>query len=69
MILSRWSMSWWMATQWFKDKEAASILKYSDTAKAARMHVDDADKLKLEDLQKNGMHFNQPGQTVSPDLG
>ncbi len=35
---------------WFKGREAAGMLQYQNTQKAIRDHVDDDDKMKLEDL-------------------
>ena len=37
---------------WSKGKEAALMIGYQDTFKAVRIHVDDEDKIKLDDLLK-----------------
>ena len=37
---------------WFKGKEVALMLKYQSTDQAVRIHVDDEDKIKLDDLLK-----------------
>jgi prophage antirepressor-like protein len=41
---------------WFKGCDVASILGYSDKKKAIRMHVDEDDKQKLNEIQSG--HFN-----------
>ena len=37
---------------WFKGREVALMIGYQDTVKAVRIHVDDEDKVKFEDLLK-----------------
>ncbi len=37
---------------WFKGKEAALMIGYQDTVKAVRIHVDDEDNIKCENLLK-----------------
>ena len=35
---------------WFKGREAARMIQYQNTKQAIRIHVDDDDKMKFEDL-------------------
>ena len=37
---------------WFKGKDAALMLKYHSTDQAIRIHVDDEDKIKFDNLLK-----------------
>ena len=43
---------------WFKGCDVASILGYSDKKKAIRMHVDEDDKQKMNEIQSG--HFVPP---------
>jgi prophage antirepressor-like protein len=40
-------------TLYFRAKEVCKILEYSDTSQAVRLHVEEDDKIKFENLIKN----------------
>ena len=52
---------------WFKGKHAALMLKYQSTDQAVRVHVDDEDKIKLENLLKT--RCVSMGQEENSSLG